>query len=153
MEATLAAPSANIATSKLAMSERWLKLYRKIHNLFIKDELVHVGDLQVMLQDINAKIAMLNTKLDANLTNLKAQLDSHTHIAPQAPTGTLPTTPPVVPTIVDLTPITPTPYTNAIMVQTDEMYRLMPTAIAPMADGASVESVAASSEAISNIGL
>lgn len=145
--------SSNMATSASATQMRWLKLYRKIHNMFMKDEFVHIADYQAMLADLNAKIAMLNAKLDANLAATKVQFDTHTHPSPPAPINPVVTSVPLVPMIHDATPIPPVPFVNTAMLAYDASLQATGPGFAPMGDGTSQESVEASFQALQDVGL
>lgn len=145
--------SRNILASQVTKSERWTKLYRIIHHLFLKNEIVHVDDYKTMLGELNKRIDQLNKKLDSNLTNMKAQFDSHTHVAPQAPSGAIPTQPPVVPLTVDQTPIAPVTYVDAALKAQDARQMATGPATAPLADGVSPEQTLANSTVVSDIGI
>lgn len=145
--------SPNVLASQVTKSERWTKLYRVIHHLFLKDEIVHVDDYKKMLSELNKRIDQLNKKLDANLTNLKVQFDTHNHIAPQAPSGAIPTQPPLVKLTVDKTPIAPVVYVDAALKAQDAKQMATGPAKAPLANGSSPDQILANSTIASDIGI
>jgi len=135
-------PSVNIVTNKFSVKERWLKLYRKIHNLFLKDEFVHVVDYKTMLEQLNLRMSLIEANMvagDAAVTAattaaigtlsagiaaqtaaLEAGSATHIHNAPQAPAGILPTTPavppplPLPPSVPPTLPAPPAPTTPKV---------------------------------------
>ena len=94
--------SADIGTSKIAPKQRHIQLYKDLHNMFLRTDFVNLQDFNVFVQEMNARFTELETKITKELTTLQAGLASHTHIAPQAPAGAIPTAPPTTP-----------PYTSA----------------------------------------
>ena len=136
--------SANIISSKIAVSERWFKLYRRIHNLFLAKEFVHVDDYKTMFKGLNERIDKLNQKLDSNLNTISTTFASHIHNAPQAPGGVIPTAPPAAPMTPDLSPVLPVIYTNVKMMAEDNMWRGLGPAMAPLGSGTSLEATSAS---------
>jgi len=152
----MAFPSPNIVTNQVSTKERWLKLYRKIHNMFLKDEFIHIVDYNKMVTEMNARFAELETKLTAELTKVQVGLATHIHNAPQAPAGTLPTTPPILPLPPYQMAYAPTkpivPVTTA-MQQTDLALQATGPGVAPLGDGLSVTAELASTTAISDIGV
>jgi hypothetical protein len=145
--------SPNILASQITKAERWTKLYRIIHHLFLKNEIVHVEDYKTMLSELNRRIDQLNKKLDANLMNMKVQFDSHIHVAPQAASGVLPTQPPTVPLTIDKTPITPVLYIDTALKAQDSMQMATGPAKAPLSGGSSPDQILADSTIISDIGI
>ena len=144
--------NSNFATSKVAPQERWLKLYRKIHNLFLKDEFIHTVDYNQMVTEMNARITELETKLVTELAARDAAYATHFHLAPQAPTGQLPTLPPTVPYVHSLTPTKPVVPVVTAMTQTDAAYQAMGPAFAPIGDGLGVEATLATTTSQSEVG-
>lgn len=76
----------NMVTSKKAKSERYLKIYRKLHNYFFIDDFVNVKDYQRMVKEFNTQIktmeASLNTAIatnQASITALSTWANSHFH--------------------------------------------------------------------------
>ena len=143
--------SPNIALSKITLQERWYKLYRKIHTQFLSKEFVHVDDYKAMYKQLNARILQLEQKINTNLQNIKTQIDSHTHVAPQAPGGAIPTNPPSAPLTVDTSPVKEAPYIDAAMQAENSAWLAMPQALAPMGDGLSTQASQASLQASSDI--
>ena len=147
-------PSANIIKSQVTKSERWLKLYRTIHHLFLKDEFVHVTDYTKMVAEMNARIAAVEAKSTAELAKVAAGLASHFHLVPQAPSGTLPSAPPAAPPFV----ATPQPSKPVVIDKTAmEAYdaALMATgpAQAPLADGIAPDQTLANTTIVADIGF
>jgi hypothetical protein len=93
----------NLVGSKITVAERWLKLYRKIHFLFLQFDFTNRNDFEFSIQTLNTRITTLETNIQATLAQINAKLSTiethgktHTHIAP--PLGG-PTAPPVPPLI------------------------------------------------------
>jgi hypothetical protein len=87
----------NIATSQAATAERYLKLYRELHNLYLKDDFVNFQDFGLALSELNLRIDTLEQQLISQLKSIEIGLSNHVHIVPQAPAGALPSNPPLVP--------------------------------------------------------
>jgi len=141
----------NLFKSKIAVSERWFKLYRRIHNLFLSKEFIHIEDYKLMFNQLNTRIDNLNQKLDANLNNIAVTFGTHVHVAPQAPGGAIPTMPPGSPLTVDVTPNPPVPYVDAAMVAADATWAGLGPASAPLGTGTSRAAQEASLTASSQI--
>jgi len=137
----------NVATSKTSVATRWRKTYRRLHNLFIADELVHIKDFQREIDAIHKRIDDLNLKLDNNLTNLAAMVNTHFHVAPQAPAGSIPTLPTATPFTPDPSPIIRIPFKDVEMQAADLQWRLEGPSAAPISTGASVEEQTANATA------
>ena len=78
----MALPSTNIFTNKFSIKERFLKLYRKLYNSFIKDDIVHKLDYKRELIELNARISLLEVTLNATLgmaNSNQIALYVHTH--------------------------------------------------------------------------
>lgn len=125
----------DFAASQYTKGERWRKLYRVIHHLFLKDEFIHIDDYKKMVNDMNNRIKDLEQKVNTELRNIQSGLSSHFHQAPQAPSGILPTKPPEAP------PYTATTIsTNEVIVDNSKMLKkdnelmLQGPAKAPLAD-------------------
>lgn len=90
----------NLLASNITISERWMKLYRTIHTLFLKYEFIHIEDYTQMVNEMNARIttveANANSSIAAAVTALQAAIVGHNHIAPQAPSGAIPTGPGII---------------------------------------------------------
>jgi PAB1-binding protein PBP1 len=87
----------NVIQGRASVAERWIKLYRKIHNLFLKDEFIHKEDYLLTIKQLNARISAVEANtaaaIAANAAAINAAIVGHTHQAPQAPSGVIPTTP------------------------------------------------------------
>jgi hypothetical protein len=140
--------SPQIVGSKTATQERWFKLYRKIHNIFIKDELVHVDDFKAEIKNLHKRIDQLNQKLDTNMTNLAAILNSHIHTAPLGPTSP-PTSGVFSP---DSMPIPTVPFTDPNMQAYEKALQSLGPGMAPISTTASTDDAAAALQARSDIG-
>ncbi len=99
--------AANMVGSKITVAERWLKLYRKIHFLFLRNDFTNRKDFEFTINQINLRMDTMEANILSMLSQQQAQITAltlhggtHFHIAPQAPAGTLPTTPAIVPPIV-----------------------------------------------------
>lgn len=95
----------DVGTSQVAPVERYLKLYREIHNLYLRRDFVNLQDFNTAMTAINTRFTELESKIIAELAAIQIGLATHIHVAPQAPAGALPTAPPAVP-----------PYTSAFSV-------------------------------------
>lgn len=145
--------NSNFVTSKIAPQERWLKLYRKIHNLFLKQEFIHTADYNQMVSEMNARITQLEAGLQAELTKINVGLATHIHIAPQAPTGSLPTSPPpVTPYIAAYAPTKPVVPVTTAMAAADSALQAMGPAFAPIGDGLGIEATTATTTSQSEVG-
>jgi hypothetical protein len=145
--------SRNMLSSQITKSERWSKLYRIIHHLFLRNEIVHVEDYKTMLSELNKRIDQLNKKLDLNIANVKTLFDSHIHMAPQAPSGTLPTQKPLVPITVDKTPVAPVVYVDTALRAQDARQMATGPATAPLAEGVAPDQALANSTIVADIGV
>lgn len=147
--------SPQIASLRTATQERWLKLYRKIHNMFIKDELVHIDDFKTEINNIHKRIDQLNAKLDSNLANIAASHNSHTHQWTGGNAGgpvggiTAPTPAPFNP---DPTAIVRTPFVDKNMQAYDRALQSTGPAMAPISTTASTDDAKAAIQARSDIG-
>jgi len=163
-------PNVNFITNKLAVKERWLKLYRKIHNLFLVKEFVHVDDYKLMLEQLNTRITAVETNmaagdaavtaaLNSSTTSIYTAISGHIHIAPQAPSGAIPTSPPTPPPVAPPIPPAPAPttpiikYTDVALQTYDAALKGMGPAIAPIGDGLSTETAVANVTAKSDVGI
>ena len=75
----------NLASSR-SKAERWRKLYRKLHNLFIKSELAHTKDVELAIRQLDARITQVEANLNAavaavntSLTSAINVIQAHTH--------------------------------------------------------------------------
>lgn len=86
-----------IIDSKTTVLERFKKLYRTLYIQFIHNDIMHKKDLQEIIQQITTRIDTLEAGVNANVQFTHAAIGiailNHIHQAPQAPAGTLPTTP------------------------------------------------------------
>ena len=146
--------SPQIVSSKLAVQERWLKLYRRIHNLFIKDELVHIDDFKTEIDNIHKRIDQLNAKLDSNLSNIAATHNAHTHQwaggNAGGPVGGV-TTPSPTPFTPDPTAIVRVPFVDKNMKAYERALQSTGPAMAPIAAVASTDDARAAAQARSDI--
>ena len=152
-------PNANFVTSKIAPQERWLKLYRKIHNLYLKDEFIHKQDYLLTLNQLNARITAVETAMNAGFVALKASTETailtHIHTVPQAPAGALPSGPGTP--LASLPAAVPSAapvvqHMTTFMDQTDLALQATGPAQAPLGDGASVTALQATRTAVSQVG-
>lgn len=146
--------SRNLITSQVTKSERWTKLYRMIHHLFLKDEFIHIEDYNKMVNEMNARITALETSLQAELKKIQLGLSTHFHIAPQAPSGAIPTQPPSKPPYTSAYKATKAVVPVTVAMQKTDM-SLMATgpATAPLADGTSPDQSLANSTIAADIGI
>ena len=134
--------SANLLPSQITKSQRWDKLYRIIHHLFLKHEFVHIDDYNKMVKEMNARIQMVeanaNASIAAAVAALQATIIGHFHPAPQAPAGIIPTGPGVIVAPAIVTPPPPSvevvPVTIA-MEREDAKLMAKGPALAPLAGG------------------
>lgn len=156
----MALPNTNLATSKVSTATRWLKLYRTLFHKFLKFDFIHKIDYIREFQQLNLRITQLETSLNATQTQLMAAISlatvAHTHVAPQAPAGALPTGPGIV-TTPPIPPVpsatVPVPHMDTALEQKDAALQATGPAIAPLGDGASPEAIAANIQVKSDIGL
>jgi len=145
--------SPQIISSRSATQERWLKLYRKIHNLFMKDEFIHVEDYRKMITDLNKRISELEQTVQKELTSIQAGLSSHFHIAPQAPAGAIPTQPPAAPPYTStFKPTQPIVTVNAAMQKYDALLQKTGPATAPIPAATSADDAKAAAQLRADIG-
>lgn len=152
--------SPNIIASQFTKSERWTKLYRMIHHLFLKDEFVHIEDYNKMVADMNARILTVETNANASIQAAVAQITAtvlgHIHVVPQAPAGTLPSGPGVITTPPMVTPPAPAPAVVPVtiaMERTDAMYMATGPATAPLSGGFAQDQLTANMTIVSDIGI
>lgn len=142
----------NIFSSQFTKAERWLKLYRTIHHLYLKEEFIHRGDYNKMVSEMNARITELEAKISAELTKINLGLTLHTHVT-NTP-GQL-TSPPAAPIPVYLPGLTPTkpvvPVTTA-MESADSLLMSTGPAKAPLASGITSQELNANTTIVSDIG-
>ena len=153
-------PNANYVTSQVAPQERWLKLYRKIHNLYLKDEFIHKQDYLLALKQLNTRIAAIEASMNSAVAtlqaNIAASISGHTHPSPQAPAGLLVTGPGTLLLSLPAPPASATPtveHLTTFMDQTDLALQATGPAQAPLGDGTSVAALQATSTATSQVGL
>jgi hypothetical protein len=151
--------SPSIISSQITKSERWTKLYRTIHHLFLKDEFVHIEDYNKMVKEMNARILQVETNANASIsaavTAIQATVIGHNHIAPQAPAGALPTGPGIIVTPPIVTPPAPAPTVIPVtiaMQRTDAQYMSMGPAKAPLSSGSQPDQLMANTQIVSDIG-
>lgn len=144
--------NANFLTSTVAPQERWLKLYRKIHNLFLSKEFIHTIDYNLMVTQMNGRITELELKLAAELAARDIRFNTHVHPSPQAPTGQLLTLMPVVAYKHAVTPTKPVVPVVDAMDLAVATYEGMGPAFAPIGDGIGVEARLAEVTARTQVG-
>lgn len=78
--------SANMAGTNVTVAERWLKMYRKIHNLFLRHDFTNRNDFEFTLEQINLRITQLETNVTKAVTEFNARISAldrhaliHTH--------------------------------------------------------------------------
>jgi hypothetical protein len=108
--------AANMAGSEVTVAERWLKLYRKIHNLFLRNDFVNKNDFETTLKQINLRVDTLEVniltmlgQIESQVAGLAAHSSSHIHMVPQAPTGILPSSPSITAPVIGLAQFIKTP--------------------------------------------
>lgn len=69
----------NVATSKIAPKERYLKMYREIHNLYLRTDFTNLQDFNQAMTELNARFTELETKITTELATLQIGLATHTH--------------------------------------------------------------------------
>lgn len=145
-------PSANIIASQFTKSERWLKLYRTLHHLFLKDEFVHITDYNQMVQEMNARIQAVEAKSTAELAKVSAALLTHVHgyASPGGPSMTAPAAPVFQPTPQPSAPVVPV---RTAMEAYDASLMATGPAKAPLADGLAPDQLTANSTIVADIGF
>lgn len=146
---------ANIVTSQITKDQRWDKLYRIIHHLFLRKEFVHIKDYNLMIEQLNTRISMVEANANASIaaltlsTNLAIIGHTHTITAPGNPSG-----PglPIVPATVTPPPpsIIPTPTTAAMVLEDAKLMAFGP-ALAPLSGGIHPDQLRADSSISSDI--
>jgi len=148
-------PLSNIQ-SRSSINERWLKMYRKIHNLFLRNDYVHVDDYKLMLSQLNTRISELESKLNANITTTNANINKavlgHTHIcsAPTSSSGPGVSTAPASPPPASATK--PVEYSQTNLEARDRSLQATGPGVAPLMNGTSAEEAAASAQSVQDIG-
>jgi hypothetical protein len=149
----------NVVSSQFTKSERWLKLYRTIHHMFLKEEFIHKVDYELMVTQMNARItaveAAANASIATTVTAVNAMMASHIHIVPQAPAGALPSGPAIsVPAVVPPPPPSPLVKTVTTAMQAaDNLLMGTGPATAPLADGISPDEMRATNTIMTDIGI
>ena len=149
----------NVIQGRASIAERWIKLYRKIHNLFLKDEMVHKEDYLLTLKQLNARISTVEANMAASVSSLSASINAaiagHTHQAPQAPSGTLPTSPGIPNGSFGAPAPATTPaveHLTTIMDATDQALQALGPPFSPIPTGVSPEVQAAGAQQAADIG-
>ena len=131
--------------------ERFSKLYRKLHHLFIVEELTHVDDFKREIDNLHKRIDQLNSKLDSNLQKISQIVNSHFHLVPQAPAGTLPSQPIQAKLIADSSPVVRVPF-STIEMTTENLKQLAKgPALAPLAAGLDKTTLAANLNSVGKL--
>lgn len=147
--------SPNVAASQITKTERWNKLYRIIHHLFLRNEFIHKDDYLQMVKEMNARFATLEAMVVAELGKVQIGLSTHVHPSPPAPVNPVVTGPPG--------PLPP--YTSAAKVGTiitpivtnmyNEDLRLLGLgpAKAPLSIGVSSDELTSNADSITTVGF
>jgi hypothetical protein len=113
----LAAAATNKVTGEVNTNMRWMRLYRKIYNLFLWKDMAHKKDFETTIDILNKRIEELETNLSAYATQTKLDHDflvniynSHTHTG--SGTGVVPGLPPVI-IPVTITTVVPVPTSSS----------------------------------------
>jgi len=123
----LAAAASNAVTGEVVENQRWMKLYRKIYNLFLFKDMTHKTDFENTISTLNKRIEQLETNLasyvaqvNSAYTNFVTMYDTHNH----AGLGGAPTTMQVVPqqTFYTKTSIPTIPLTAANIARNQEVF-------------------------------
>jgi hypothetical protein len=145
--------SLNIVASLFTLDERWTKLYRTIHHLFLRKEFIHIQDYNFMVQEMNNRISVIETKLNTELQKIALGMMTHVHPSPPAPVN------PVITGPVAAAPYTPgfspTPLVKpqtTFMEQADAVLQSLGPAQAPLADGIAPDQLQANTKIRSTIG-
>lgn len=151
----------NLVASEITKSERWLKLYRVIHNLFLKDEFIHIQDYKKMIFDMNLRITQVEANasaaLSAAVSGLSGMVTAHTHMVATAggPTNQAGSTTATIATPPVLSPAPKVPEVQIVdigMKQMDAMLMATGPAMAPLADGFSSDQISANRVILTDIG-
>lgn len=154
--------SLDIASSQVTKAERWSKLYRTIHHLFLRSEFVHIEDYNKMVSEMNARVtaveanaqAALNSAVSAIVTMMSAH--SHTVVTAGGPSNQAGSTTSVISAAPQLPPTPKAPEVIPVtiaMERTDAMYQAQGPAVAPLADGTHPDQLTSSIAIKSDIGL
>lgn len=146
--------SPDFVTNKLVRKSRWFDLYRKIYNFFLKRDFIHKLDYLIDIQELNARIKTLETKIN----QMDQAIAAHTHlyIAPAIPASTVPTAPAIAgapPYIAQTLVMQPVVHKDTNLNNQDAAQMGLPAATAPVGDGVSPESQLASIQARQDIGV
>ncbi len=152
---------------KINNQSRWVKLYRKIHNLFISKELTHVKDVDLAFKQLDARVTALEAAVNASMATMGAQMTainavvlSHVHPVTTAggptnqagiaaPTPT-PSPPPPPPAPAATGPVT---YQETFMKAEDAKWFGMGPALAPFSPRTTLDDTKASTSLTSTIGV
>lgn len=142
-----------VTSSSQAPAQRWRKLYRKIHDLFLQDEFVHIDDYKLMVRQMNDRISIIETKINTELQKIAQGVSAHTHPSPPAPVNPVVTAPPAVPPYTPgFEPTKEVQLTDKAMKAENRKLQAEGPALSPLGGGQSKESLLASREAASNVG-
>ncbi len=146
--------SPSIISSQITKAERWVKLYRTIHHLFLQFEFVHIEDYNLMVQQMNARILAVETNANASIaaavTAIKTAIVGHTHATGVGPSG--PGIIPVSPLLVPPAPAPPVVPVLTAMLRTDSQLMSLGPASAPLASGVEPDQLMANTQIIGDIG-
>jgi hypothetical protein len=151
-------PISGSLKAKMSKSKRWSDMYRKLHILFFNEEFIHKKDYERTINQLNTRITTLETTLVTAITTVNANISiaiaGHTHIAPQAPSGAIPTAPGIGAPAVLAPPI---PTVPVVVIHPEQIaHNLKLFAQGPAAapiDTGSLEGAAASLEVVTDIGI
>ena len=131
--------------------ERFSKLYRKLHHLFIVEELTHIDDFKREIDQLHKRIDQLNAKVDANNQKMAQAMASHIHMVPQAITGKLPSEPTLTLLVPDSSPVVRIPYSNVEMTTENFKQLAKGPALAPLAAGLDKTTIIANANSVGKI--
>lgn len=153
-----------MATSQKSKAERWKKMYRKLHNLFLVEDIVNVRDFQRIMDEFNTQIKAMEKALNqaistnqASIASLASWAAAHIHIVPQSPGGANPSAPPSAPAP-QPSPAVASAYVDVIYADPElqarnaELFAEGPGS-APISTGASPQAAAATAESITDVGI
>ena len=92
MSAGLAIAATNITVSQINENQRWMKLYRKIYNLFLSRDMTHKNDFNTTISQLDNRLKILETniakaftQINTNLNALITSYNLHTHALASPP--------------------------------------------------------------------
>jgi hypothetical protein len=138
---------ASIITSQITKDQRWDKLYRIIHHLFLRKEFVHIDDYNLMIQQLNARITAVEAAANASIASLtaftNANIIAHTHTITAPGSQSAPGLP-ILPIVLPPPPPTPIPMpVTTAMIAKDNLLMAAGPALAPLSGGVSPDQLRA----------